>query len=70
MIFLYDLFLSYSSRDTNEAQAVEAAAQGAGLSVFLAKRDLAPGDQWEERIRSALLHSREVYIWGQSAVSH
>ncbi len=61
-MFPYDLFLSYSSRDTNEAQAVEGAASNAGLRVFLAKRDLAPGDQWEERIRIALLQSREVGV--------
>ena len=58
--FAYDIFLSYSSHNSAEAEQLSATANGAGLRVFMAQRDLHAGDVWDETIREALVSSREM----------
>jgi hypothetical protein len=59
----WDLFLSFSSRDRREAEALaQVARENHGVTVFLSAKDLEPGDIWEEQVRKALLLSREVCV--------
>jgi hypothetical protein len=50
MIYLYDLFISYATERTNFARKIEQKATAKGLDVFLAMKDLHPGDRWENVI--------------------
>lgn len=61
-MFEYDLFISYSTRYTTEAQTIEKQARQKGLKVFLANLSLKPGDAWEDEIRQALFDSRELCV--------
>jgi hypothetical protein len=60
---LYDAFLSFASADERYAREIEQAAREEfGLRVFLSATEIASGEQWAERIRRALLASREVCV--------
>lgn len=58
----YDVFLSFASADTAEAQLVHAKIQAAGRKVFMAPKVLKPGDDFAEQIRMAILGSRELWL--------
>src|SRR5215472_11395936 len=45
-----DVFISYSSRDTDTAQAICSALESAGLSCWIAPRNILPGQTWSEAI--------------------
>jgi hypothetical protein len=60
--FTFDLFLSFSSHNESEAGRIEDAAKAKGLRVFMSKKDLASGDTWDDRLREALLGSRELAV--------
>ena len=60
--YKYDLFISYSTRDSKAARKINDTAEANGLTCFLAERDLKGGDEWADRIREALNNSREVVI--------
>jgi hypothetical protein len=58
----FDLFLSYSSQDRDQARAIVSAAEALGLTVFQDEKNLAPGAVWAEEIRHALFNSREMAV--------
>jgi hypothetical protein len=60
--YSFDLFLSFSSVNTTEANKLYDAAVTKGLKVFMSEKDLASGDVWDEEIRKALLTSREMAV--------
>jgi hypothetical protein len=57
-----DVFLSYSSQDQLQAIEVSEAIEKAGGSVFLAKKSLKPGDEFDEKIRDNLIAARELWL--------
>lgn len=60
--YMYDVFLSYASADSAEAQALHDKIVHAGHTVFMAQKALMPGDDFAEKIRLALLGSREIWL--------
>ena len=46
----HDVFISHSSKDKNVADAVVAALEAAGITCWVAPRDIAPGMDWGEAI--------------------
>jgi TIR domain-containing protein len=58
----YDVFLSYSSKDEEEANKIYEAITFAGGKIFLASKSLRPGDDFSEKIRMALSESRELWL--------
>jgi len=60
--YAFDVFLSFSSENKNEAEKLRSAAEARCISVFMSERNLASGDVWDEAIRKALLASREMAI--------
>src|SRR5437762_5513592 len=45
-----DVFISYSTRDSETAQAICSALESAGLSCWIAPRNIVPGQTWSEAI--------------------
>jgi hypothetical protein len=60
--FAYDLFISYSSADVAKARQFEQKAASLGLSCFMDIKEIEPGDDWAEQIRTALHTSRELCV--------
>jgi hypothetical protein len=58
----YDVFLSYASGDSREALKIYEAVVAAGGRVFLSEKSLKAGDDFAERIRSALHASDELWL--------
>jgi hypothetical protein len=58
----YDVFLSHSAHDRDEAKGVYDRLRRGGYHVFLAPMDISPGDDFAEKIRLALLISRELWL--------
>ena len=58
----FDLFLGFSSADVREATKLYHSAVTKGVKVFMSEKDLASGDVWDEKIREALLGSREIAV--------
>ena len=58
----YDLFVSYSSRDTSDAEKIKSIFETCGLKVFLASEELMSGTKWPESIIEALSNSWEVCV--------
>lgn len=58
----YDVFLSHATPDSAEAHAVRDKIVAAGHRVFLAPKELQPGDDFAEEIRLALHGSRELWL--------
>jgi len=50
----YDIFLSYSHRDSGIAKHVADKFNDAGLRCFMAERDIGAGELWEAKIRKTL----------------
>jgi hypothetical protein len=65
----YDVFLSYSSADTTEAQMLHDKIKSAGLRVFMAPKALKPGDDFAEEIRLALHGARELWLLVSPSIS-
>ena len=57
-----DIFLSYSVTDRDQARHIFDHLDKAGVSVFLAERDLSPGDVWEDAIRDALVNCSTFWM--------
>lgn len=62
-----DCFISYSSSDERFAKAVHRDLTAHGLSVFMAKISLHPGDRWAEDILRALAQSNWVIFLASKA---
>lgn len=60
--YRYDIFLSYSTANSKEAELVCSKASAAGLRVFMAPKDIEPGDDFAEEIRSALEGAVELWL--------
>lgn len=60
--FEFDVFISYSDKDRQEAGAIYDALHGAGRRAFMASKSLRGGDDFAESIRKALLASRELWL--------
>lgn len=60
--YAYDVFLSYSSVDHEEALALHDKIVQSGHKVFMARKALTPGDDFAEEIRLALHGSRELWL--------
>jgi type 1 glutamine amidotransferase len=58
----YDLFLSYSTKNRDQAAVIVAAAEGLGLRIFQDRKEITYGDIWEEEVRLALMNSREIAL--------
>lgn len=58
----FDLFLSYSTQDRDQARAVLQLSEELGLKVFQDERGVQPGAVWAEAIRRALVNSREMAL--------
>lgn len=58
----YDVFLSYTRSDQNEAKRLYQEIKTAGGEVFLDEKNLSPGRDFAEEIRKALLASSEVWL--------
>lgn len=58
----YDVFLSYSTQDKDEAREIYAALAAIRKKCFMAEKSLQPGDTFQDEIRSALQASTEIWI--------
>lgn len=52
-----DCFISYSSNDERFAEAVHQDLSARGLSVFMARISLRPGERWTAKVQQALSQS-------------
>ena len=60
--FLYDIFLSYSDRDREEATEAYADVLRAGGRAFLAPKEISAGDDFADKILRALERSAELWL--------
>jgi hypothetical protein len=60
--YVYDLFLSFSSANRDEARKIDEVGQRMGLHIFLDEKAIQAGMIWEETIRHGLLDSRELAV--------
>jgi len=58
----YDVFVSYASADKDEAGQIREGIEKAGGSPFMAQKDVTPGSDFAEEIRTALQTSRELWL--------
>ena len=58
----YDVFLSYSAKDSELARKIYDEILGAGGKVFLAEKSIEPGAEFAEEIRIALRESSELWL--------
>jgi hypothetical protein len=58
----YDIFVSYSHRDSQLAQSLYSKLTNAGLRCFMAEKDIAAADLWESRIRDALRSAQRILL--------
>src|ERR1051326_9615138 len=64
-----ELFISYSSRDAMVATAICKALEGAGLTCWIAPRNITPGQTWSEAIIDGL-NGAEVMVLLYTAASN
>jgi hypothetical protein len=67
----HDVFLSYNSNDKDAVERLAIRLEDeVGLSVFLDKWNLIPGDPWQEDLEEALGHSQTIAVFlGASGIS-
>ncbi len=58
----YDVFLTYSSRNRDQAREIKDCGDTMGVRIFLDEREIEDGDIWDETIRAALQGSRELAL--------
>ncbi len=58
----YDVFISYSSKDKEAADAVCAAVESTGLHCWVAPRDIVPGKEWSASIIDAISECRAMVV--------
>jgi hypothetical protein len=58
----YDVFLSYSSKNRDQAREMKRCADQMGVRIFMDEREIEGGERWEEEIRAALAGSRELAL--------
>ena len=60
--YSFDVFLSYSERDRDCASILHEKVVTSGGKIFMAPKELNPGDDFAEEIRKALVCSRELWL--------
>ncbi|MBX9894908.1 MAG: toll/interleukin-1 receptor domain-containing protein, partial [Nitrosomonas sp.] len=60
---LFDAFLSHHGTDKPAVERIAAALREQGLSCFLDKWDIAPGDEWLRNLEQGLRNSRFIVIF-------
>lgn len=58
----FDIFLSYSAKDIDQARQLSELIQQSDLKVFFAQKDIEGGSPFTDEIRAALHESREVWV--------
>ena len=58
----FDVFLSYSSLDKDEAREICEALGKKNKKCFLAEKSLQPGDKFADKIRDAIKRANEIWI--------
>ena len=58
----HDLFISYSSKDKNIADAVCSRMETGGIRCWYAPRDIEPGSDWADSIVEAINTSRIMVL--------
>ncbi|WP_041584972.1 toll/interleukin-1 receptor domain-containing protein [Syntrophus aciditrophicus] len=58
----YEVFLSYSEKDSSIANTIRDELQQEDARVFMAQKSLEPGDDFAEKIKLALRGSAEVWV--------
>ncbi len=58
----YDVFLSYSGLDEQDAHRLFEQMETDGFKVYFAKKSLQAGDSFSEEIRQALIRSSELWV--------
>lgn len=59
---MHQVFISYSSKDAEPAQAICAALERAGIGCWIAPRDLASGSEWGGAIVAAIQASKALLV--------
>jgi hydroxymethylpyrimidine pyrophosphatase-like HAD family hydrolase len=57
-----DIFISYAVEDRDAAEHVCRALEKRNITYFQAPKGIAPGEPWADRIRSAFLEAKEVWV--------
>ncbi len=61
---MYDIFLSYSTKDRDRLQPLFSALEERGWSVFWDHRTIDIGDHWSKKINHAIRTSKcVVVVW-------
>jgi hypothetical protein len=58
----HDVFISYSSKDSEAGEAVRAALERHGIDCWMAPRDIVPGVGWAKSIVQAIGNSRAMVL--------
>jgi hypothetical protein len=58
----FDLFLSYSTKDSDQAAVIMQVAEALGVRVYRDRKEVDYGDVWAEEIRLGLINSREIAL--------
>ena len=58
----YDIFISYSSQDSDVAQSVCKTIEDSGKQCWIAPRDITPGTEWAEGILSGIAQCRVMVL--------
>ena len=58
----YDVFVSHSSKDKSQANALCDALEASGLRCWIAPRNIDPGRKWDESIMDGIASSRMVLL--------
>jgi formylglycine-generating enzyme required for sulfatase activity len=66
----YDVFLSYSSRDKNVADAACAVLERSGIRCWIAPRDVTPGMVWSSAIVGAIQGAKVMVLVFSGAANH
>ena len=58
----FEVFISYATADSPLACEFKASLDRRGIACFLSEKDIAVADEWQDRVRTALLGSRRIMI--------
>lgn len=58
----FDVFLSYSESDKETAALIYGKVLAAGGRLYMAPKEISPGEDFATSIRNALVHSRELWL--------
>ena len=68
--YLYQLFISYSSKDREWAQKMKGDLEARGIRAFLDQRDLELGKPWDAALKEAVRDSQHLLVlWSNYANS-